>query len=286
MAHDVYICYDERDRQYCDAISSIFSENGIVSWVKSKDMSSQGPVDRITKAIEDSKCFILILSTNSRDANFVTTETDIAFSRDVPIIVFNIDDSKIGKNIEFILETQMVLSAFPEPKKQLKTLVRETSKYIGKSLGSVKLDSKFVKPFDEINPYAGKLKIRKYAAVAAVAVIALALIYLFVIVPTGQHTTEDGAFSMNVTDVAVDGVKYTVYGESYNMPSDSVNYVMNIRFFDENDNLVYEVNSTADEFKSGKIWSGNLHSDNATHIGFSLTDINGKLLSKQDYVVK
>lgn len=286
MAHDVYICYDESDREYCDAISNIFRENGIVSWVKSIDMSSQDPVDRITNAIEDSKCFILILSKNSRDENFVTTETDIAFSRDVPIILFNIDDSRIGKNIEFIFETQMVLSAFPEPKKQLKILVEETSKRIEKSSGNVRLDSKFVEPFDDINPYAGRLKIRKYAAIATVAVIVLALIYLFVIVPTGQHTTEDGAFSMNVTDVGVDGVKYTVYGESYNMPSDSVNYIMNIRFFDKNDNLVYEVNSTADEFKSGQIWSGNLHSDNATHIGFSLTDMNGKLLSKQDYVVK
>jgi hypothetical protein len=69
------------------------------------------------------------------------------------------------------------------------------------------------------------------------------------------------------------------------MPSDSTKYFMNVKFFDKEDNVVFEVNSTADEFKSGIIWQGDLPSDNATHIGFKLTDYKGNELSKQDYVI-
>ena len=60
---------------------------------------------------------------------------------------------------------------------------------------------------------------------------------------------------------------------------------MNFKFFDKNDKMVYEVNSTADEFKSGIMWSGDLKTNNVTYIGFKLTDINNKILSKQNYTI-
>ena len=91
---------------------------------------------------------------------------------------------------------------------------------------------------------------------------------------------------MNVTDVEVNGLNYIVHGESFNLPSDATKYFMNIKFFDSSDNLLFEVNSTADEFKSGIIWQGDLPSDNVTHVGFKLTDLNGNVLSKEDYVIK
>lgn len=286
MGHDVYIGYDERDQEICDAICSIFEENNIAPWVKSKNMPLLGSVEDITQAITDSACFILIYSKNSRDTNYVINETDIAFSRDVPIVVFNIDDSIIDKNLEFILQTQTKISAFPDYKKQLEKLVKKTSRIIKKPSGDVKLNSEYLKTFERIDPGRRQKKVRKYVMIAVPIAIILILIYLFAIAPTGKHTTDDGSFVMNVTGVDVDGVKYTVHGESYNMPSDSVNYFMNLRFFDENGNMVYSVNSTADEFNSGIIWSGNLHDDNATRVTFRLTDMGGNVLCDEDYVIE
>jgi hypothetical protein len=46
------------------------------------------------------------------------------------------------------------------------------------------------------------------------------------------------------------------------------------------------VNSTADEFKSGVIWSGDLKDDNVTYIMFKLSDVNNNVLCKQNYTVK
>lgn len=285
MSHDVYICYDEKDREVCDAVFDVFAENNIKAWVKSKHFSSGDPVDKITNAIENSKCFVLILSENSKDTNSVITETDIAFSRNIPILAFHIDELKIDGNLEFILETQTKIASFPDSKKQLKALVKETSNIIGKPIDKVKANSGSVKVLEKINPKRKENNIKKYIKIAIPIAIVLALIYLFVIVPTGQHTTDDGVFSMNVTGIDVDGLKYTVHGESYNLPSNSSRYVMNLKFFDEDENMVYEVNSTADEFKSGIIWAGDLHDDNVTHVGFKLIDLNNNVLSQEDYVI-
>ena len=62
-------------------------------------MSPNDPVDKITTAIEESECFLLIFSKNSTDTNYVITETDIAFSRGIPIVIFNIDGSKLKGNM-------------------------------------------------------------------------------------------------------------------------------------------------------------------------------------------
>ena len=282
MNHDIYICYDKKDEKYGDALYNIFEKNNINPWIKSKYMGEGDHVDKITSAIADSKCFVLILSKNSKNTNYVITETDIAFSKDIPIIVFNIDETRSDGNLEFILETQKNISVAPNSKKQLETLVNETSKYVKKPITKVNVDAGYVKLFEKWNP-------KKYVVLAIPLVIAVILIYFFVIVPTGQHTTDDGIFSMNVTDVDVSGsggsYKYTIHGESYNLPADSGRYFMNFKFFDKNDKMVYEVNSTADEFKSGIMWSGDLKTNNVTYIGFKLTDINNKILSKQNYTI-
>lgn len=285
MAHDTYICYDEKDQKYCDEICSIFDENKISYWIKSRNMSSKDSVDEIINAIENSKCFIIILSKQSKDSNFIVTETDIAFSRDVPIILFNIDDSKMSGNLEFILETQKSINLFPDSKKQLGNLVKETSKIVEKPIFNVNIDSNSVKIFEKLNPKRKENKIKKYVKIAIPVVAVLILIYFFVVLPMGQHTTDDGVFSMNLTDVKVNGLEYTVFGESYNLPQDPENYFMNIQFFDKNDNKVYEVNSTADEFKSGVICRCNVHENNITHIGFKLTDLKGNVLSKDNYII-
>ena len=150
----------------------------------------------------------------------------------------------------------------------------------------MKIDSKTINVFDEINPKRKENKIKKYIAIAIPIVAPLILIYFFVIIPAGQNTTDDGIFTMNMTKIEVNGNHYAVYGESYNMPSDSEKYFMNINFYDKNNNNVFEVNSTADEFKKGTMWQGDLPTNNVTHVEFKLIDLNNKVLSQNDYTIQ
>lgn len=286
MAHDVYICYDEMDKQVGEEICNIFEENNIKTWIKSRDFSPEDSVDKITNAISDSKCFILIYSKNSKDTNYVITEVDIAFSRDIPILIFNIDDIKISKNMQFILESKKMIYSFPDTKKQLVILVKDTSNIINKPINNVKINSKSLRVLGRVNPKRKENLLKKYVKIAIPVAVILILIYLFVILPMGQNSTEDGIFSMNVTGVDVSGTKYVVHGQSFNMPSNPSNYFMNIKFFDAKDNMIFEVNSTADEFKSGVICNCDVHTNNITHIEFKLRDINNNLLSNETYVIK
>lgn len=285
MSHDVYICYDEKDKNLSDELYAMFEKNGMKAWSKSKDKAPGDSVDAINNAIRESKCFVAILGENSKDTNYILTELDIAFSGEVPIVVFNIDDSKQSKKLEFLLRTQTTINSFPNTKKQLETLVKKTSEIVGKSATSVKIDSSTIDAFERINPKRQENKIKKYIALAIPLAAIVILIYFFVILPAGQNTTSDGVFSMNMTKIEAKGAHYTVYGESYNLPSDSKNYLMNIKFYDKNNKNVFEVNSTADEFKQGIIWQGDLPTGNVTHVGFKLIDLNNKVLSQNNYTI-
>lgn len=289
MAHDVYICYDEMDKELCGAVSRVFEDNGIRTWVKSRHGSSISKTD-ITNAIADSKAFVLIYTENSKDRNFVVTEADIAFSKNVPIVLVNIDDSKLEHNLEFIMETQTRIDAIPDSKRHLEIIVEKTSKIIGKASSGIRIDKKAAGIFEKYNPYRRRNILMKIAKIAVPILVALILIYFLVILPAGQNTTDDGVFSMKVTGVEITesegAYRYEVRGESFNMPSDSQMYFMNIKFLDKDDNLAYEVNSTADEFKYGAICSCTLKEKNITHIGFKLTDMNGKVLSKEVYEIE
>ena len=285
MNHDVYICYDKKDEYLSDELYQLFEKNNINAWSKSKDMHSDESVDTITNAISESKCFVLLLGKSSNDTNYIMTELDIAFSNEIPIIVFDIDEGKSSKKLEFLIRTQKVIPSYPNSKKQLEKLVKETSDIVKKPVDKVKIDSKTVDAFEQINPKRKENKIKKYIAIAIPIVAALILIYFFVIIPTGQNTTSDGIFAMNMTKIEVNGNQYAVYGESYNMPSNPEKYIMNIRFYDKDNNNVFEVNSTADEFKKGIIWQGDLTTNNATHAEFKLIDLNNKVISQNDYVI-
>ena len=285
MNHDVYICYDEKDEQLSDELYRLFENNGLKPWTKSRDMASGDSIDKVTHAIGDSECFVLILDKKSKETNYILTEPDIAFSGEIPIVIFNLDDEKPSKKLEFLIRTQKVINSFPNTKSQLKTLVRETSKTAGKPVQDVKIDSSTIRSFEDLNPKRNENRIKKYVAVAIPLAAIVIPAYLFVILPAGQNTTSDGVFAMNMTNVEANANHYIVHGESYNLPSDSEKYFMNIKFFDKNDAMVFEVNSTADEFKKGIIWQGDLPSNNVTHVGFKLIDLNNKVLSQNNYTI-
>ena len=64
MNHDIYICYDKREKHLSDELYRLFEKNGINPWSKSKDMASGASIDTVTQAISESKCFVLIFGEN------------------------------------------------------------------------------------------------------------------------------------------------------------------------------------------------------------------------------
>lgn len=289
MNHDVYICCDKKDKKLSESVYNLFEKNDIKCWIKSKHFSDLDSVVKISQAIKSSKAVVLVYSKNSKDNNYVISEIDMAFTNNVPILVFFIDDSTQKGELEFFIKNKPYVLAYPNPEVQLETLVRKTSEIIGQKIDKPVVPEKDIKLFEKKEPKPMGYKVKKYIAIAVPVIVALILIYFFVILPSGQHTTEDGVFSMKITDVTVKEQNgeylYSVYGEAYNLPPDPKNYIMKTNYYDEENNLVYSLNATVDEFSSGIICSFDVPKDNITNVTFDLVDFNNNVISKDTYQI-
>ena len=136
MNHEVYICYDDKDQITADAICHVLEDNNIKCWFKSRDLGVQDMVDEIMDAINESRLMVLIFSSHSKNSNYVNTEVDMAFSENKPILVFKIDESKLDGGLEFFLSNKHWLDAYPDPEVKFESLIKDTSKLLGKPISN------------------------------------------------------------------------------------------------------------------------------------------------------
>ena len=144
MVHDVYICYSDEDKITADAICHVLEENKFKCWIKSRDVGLDHIADVIPKAISNSKILVLVFSKYAKKSNYVNTEIDMAFSYNVPIVVFKIDDSKLDGTLEFFLENKHWLDAYPNPSIEFRNLVIDVAKLLDRPIVDPIIDSKIV----------------------------------------------------------------------------------------------------------------------------------------------
>lgn len=288
MVSDVFLCYDEKDEAAAERICELFEDNSIGCWFKSRDYSKDRHVTDIFDAIGQSRVLVLIHSKSCEKSESVIREINEVFSTPTKILIANVDSTSLSGTLEFYLKDKPSIDIYENPSKKLKQLVGDTSEMLSKSAGKVRVKSDTVKFFNEFK--IPGFDYWKFVKIALPAVIVLVLVIWFVVIPSGQHTTDDGGFVMNVTDVDVKNLNgkfvYTVLGDAYNMPSDSDRYIMHFRFYDDAQNQVYEVNSTCDEFKGRVMATFNRNNDNITHATFDLVDFNDNLICSQNLTVK
>lgn len=133
MTHDIFICYDETDEKVAFDVCKYLEENGFSCWLKKRDFNEKDTVLKISESIRSSKSFVLIYSDNARQSNFVATDTDIAFSSNVPIVVFKIDDASIDGKMQFYLEDKPLIEAEGNPEAKRAELLDYISKMADKS---------------------------------------------------------------------------------------------------------------------------------------------------------
>ena len=135
MTNDVFICYTPEDEGVAEHIKNLFENNSINCWFKKRDYDSEkDSVKTISNAIRDSKCMVLVCSNDAVKSMFVTTEVDIAFSSNVEIIIFNIDDSKLEGKLQFYLKDKPTIEAFPNTDEYYDVLLEDTQKLLNKSV--------------------------------------------------------------------------------------------------------------------------------------------------------
>src|SRR5215204_2946556 len=101
MAHDVFISYSARDKPTADAICESLEAQGIKCWIAPRDIPYGDLYSgAIIEAINASRIFILVFSSNSNTSNDVINEVERAFQNEILIIPFKVENVKPSTDLE------------------------------------------------------------------------------------------------------------------------------------------------------------------------------------------
>ena len=152
MVHEVYICYSSNDKMTADAICHVLEENKFKCWIKPRDLGVHHIAEEITQAIRASQIMVLVFSENAKNSNYVNTEVDIAFSANVPIVVFRIDSSVLDGGLEFFLENKHWLDAYPNPALEFRNLVVDVAKLLDRPISDPVISSNIIDSMADYTP--------------------------------------------------------------------------------------------------------------------------------------
>jgi hypothetical protein len=115
MAYDVFISFTSEDKSIAYAIHSFFKDKGLNCYLPSRDkISDQNASKMIFEAIDDSKMFVIILSSNSNKSPQIITELNHAINNRQIVIPFKIVDTEQAKNqTDYLGITQFVDAIIP-----------------------------------------------------------------------------------------------------------------------------------------------------------------------------
>ena len=105
-----FISYSSKNKSSADAINELFGRNGIRTWMAPGDIpAGKEYADIITEALKQCACFILILTEQSQNSQWVSKELERAVSYKKPIIPVVLEHIELEGKIElYISEYQLV----------------------------------------------------------------------------------------------------------------------------------------------------------------------------------
>ena len=126
--HNIQTVY-EADENVADAICKTLESNKIKCWFKNRDLGVNGTVFDIKENLEASDIMVLVHSSNSEKSNYVKTETDIAMTGNIPIIIYKIDKYTVNSNLKgYVGDNRLI--AYPDVNSELENLVKKASEVL------------------------------------------------------------------------------------------------------------------------------------------------------------
>lgn len=132
MAHDVYLCYDEKDLDAALKVCETLEGSGLKCWMKNRDVFGDSRGKAIVKAIQKSKLFLLIHSENVKGSNVIFNEATEAFDANRSFLVYKIGDSKFEGDLEFLIKNRPSINAYPNPDEKSDTLIQYAKNLVKK----------------------------------------------------------------------------------------------------------------------------------------------------------
>lgn len=122
--HDVFISYSSKDIERAEAIRNVLENNSISCWMAPRDIPLGSNYSReIPVAIRTCQVFLLILSTNAQESQWVLKELDSAVNCAKVIIPFMLEDFPLNDEFNFLLTGAQRYSAYQKKAEVIETLI-------------------------------------------------------------------------------------------------------------------------------------------------------------------
>jgi hypothetical protein len=116
MAHDVFISHSTNNRPVANAVCAALEREGIRCWIAPRDVMPGRPYSgEITRAIQQSRAFVLIFSEYSNNSEQVLREVQLAANSRLHIVQFRIDAVIPSDDLEYYLSGPHWLDAVTPP---------------------------------------------------------------------------------------------------------------------------------------------------------------------------
>ncbi len=116
MAHDVFISHSTNNRSVANAVCAALERIAIRCWIAPRDVMPGRPYSgEITRAIQQSRAFVLIFSEHSNNSEQVLREVQLAANSRLHIIQFRIDPVVPSDDLEYYLSGPHWLDAVTPP---------------------------------------------------------------------------------------------------------------------------------------------------------------------------
>jgi hypothetical protein len=116
MAHDVFISHSTSNRPVANAVCAALESIGIRCWIAPRDvLPGRSYSGEITRAIQQSRAFVLIFSEHSNNSEQVLREVQLAANSRLHIVQFRIDAVAPSDDLEYYLSGPHWLDAVTPP---------------------------------------------------------------------------------------------------------------------------------------------------------------------------
>ena len=116
MPHDVFISYASEDKVTADAVCFGLEKEGIRCWIAPRDiLPSDNYDDAIIQAIDNARVMVVIFSSNIFQSQYVKSEVEYAFSKNLIIAPFRIEAITPEGGLKLYLGRKHWLDAMTPP---------------------------------------------------------------------------------------------------------------------------------------------------------------------------
>ena len=129
MEHDVFISHSSKNKLLAEAICHVLEEHKIKCWIAPRDVQPGIPYAReIMRGIRECRIMLVVFTKDSNESEHVLNEIDKAVNFNKLILPFIADSTPMNEELNYYLCRKHWLTAFPEPEKYFKNLVKTLCK--------------------------------------------------------------------------------------------------------------------------------------------------------------